>query len=95
VNVRRLPHDGDAAATAAALRALAPAGTSVSGTVAEIVASVRIRGEQALREYVERFDHTSGDLRVSADDLAAALDALDPDVRSTCRAGATRTRRPP
>jgi histidinol dehydrogenase len=82
VNVRRLPHDGDAAATAAALRALAPAGTSVSGTVAEIVASVRIRGEQALREYVERFDHTSGDLRVSADDLAAALDALDPDVRA-------------
>jgi len=82
VNVQRLAHDGDPAQTGAALRALAPAGTSVSGTVAEIVASVRIRGEHALQEYVERFDHTDGDLRVAQKDLDAALGALDADVRA-------------
>ena len=46
----------DPADAAAELRALAPAGVSVSGTVSEIVASVRTRGEQALLEYAERFD---------------------------------------
>jgi histidinol dehydrogenase len=82
VTVHRVAHEADPAATAAALRALTQAGTSVSGTVAEIVASVRIRGEQALREYVARFDRTDGELRVGADELAAALEALDPDVRA-------------
>jgi histidinol dehydrogenase len=73
---------GSPAAAAEALRALAPAGVSVSGTVSEIVASVRTRGEQALLEYVERFDGVTGPLRVSADELDAALDALDPAVRA-------------
>jgi histidinol dehydrogenase len=73
---------GGAAAAAEALRALTPAGVSVSGTVSEIVASVRTRGEQALLEYVERFDGVTGPLRVSAEDLEAALDGLDPDVRA-------------
>src|SRR4051812_42928977 len=82
VTVHRVAHEADPAATAAALRALTQAGTSVSGTVAEIVASVRIRGEQALREYVERFDRTEGDLRVEPAECEAALTALDPRVRA-------------
>jgi histidinol dehydrogenase len=82
VNVERLAFDGDEAATAAAIRELAPAGVSVSGTVSEIVASVRTRGEQALLEYVERFDGVTGPLRVEREELEAALDALDPEVRA-------------
>jgi histidinol dehydrogenase len=73
---------GGAVAAADALRALTPAGVSVSGTVSEIVASVRTRGEQALLEYVERFDGVTGPLRVAAEELEAALAQLDPDVRA-------------
>jgi histidinol dehydrogenase len=87
MNVERLATgaaDG-AQATAEALRALTPAGVSVSGTVSEIVASVRTRGEQALLEYVERFDGNpspSTPLRVSQEELDASLLALDPRVRA-------------
>ena len=76
---------GAPAAAAEALRALTPAGVSVSGTVSEIVASVRTRGEQALLEYVERFDgmtSPAASLRVSPEELQAALDQLDPAVRA-------------
>jgi len=82
MTARRLTFAGDAAATAAEIRALAPAGVSVSGTVSEILAGVRTRGEQALLEYVERFDGITGPLRVQRDDLDAALAHLDPDVRA-------------
>jgi histidinol dehydrogenase len=73
---------GGAVAAAEALRALTPAGVSVSGTVSEIVASVRTRGEQALVEYAERFDGVTGPLRVSEAELAEALEGLDPAVRA-------------
>jgi histidinol dehydrogenase len=84
MNVERLEvsaGDDGSAGAADALRALAPAGVSVSGTVSEIVASVRTRGEQALLEYVERFDNVIGQLRVSDEELGAALTTLDPGVR--------------
>jgi len=81
MTVQRLDASGGPAATAAALRALVPAGVSVSGTVSEIVASVRARGEPALLEYVERFDGVDAPLRVQPDELDAALTALDPAVR--------------
>jgi histidinol dehydrogenase len=78
-----LTGDADADAVAASVRALAPAGVSVSGTVSEIVASVRTRGEQALLEYVERFDGVEDQaLKVEPHELQEALDALDPDVRA-------------
>jgi histidinol dehydrogenase len=54
----------------------------VSGTVSEIVASVRTRGEQALLEYAERFDGVTGPLRVERAECDAALAALDPAVRA-------------
>jgi histidinol dehydrogenase len=81
MNVERLAGIAPADA-AAALRALAPAGVSVSGTVSEIVASVRTRGEQALLEYAERFDDVTGPLRVEPAELDEALAQLDPDVRA-------------
>ena len=79
--VERLGVGSEPEATAAALRELAPAGVSVSGTVSEIVASVRTRGEQALQEYVARFDRVDGPLRVERHELDAALAQLDPAVR--------------
>jgi histidinol dehydrogenase len=82
MNVERLDAGTDPVAAAQALRALAPAGVSVSGTVSEIVASVRTRGEQALLEYAERFDNVTGPLRVEPAEWEAALAELDPAVRA-------------
>lgn len=82
MQVERIDSTGDPAEAAALLRALAPAGVSVSGTVSEIVASVRTRGEPALLEYAERFDGVTGPLRVTQEECDAALAALDPAVRS-------------
>ncbi|QEC49158.1 histidinol dehydrogenase [Baekduia soli] len=82
MNVARVQVDGDPVAAAASLRALAPPGVSVSGTVSEIVASVRARGESALMEYVERFDRVDGPLRVERHECEEALAALDPAVRT-------------
>jgi histidinol dehydrogenase len=81
MNVERLAGIAPAQ-TAETLRALAPAGVSVSGTVNEIVASVRTRGEQALLEYAERFDGVTGPLRVEQAECEAALTALDAGVRA-------------
>lgn len=82
MNAERLDVAGDPCAAADAVRALAPAGVSVSGTVGEIVASVRTRGEPALTEYVERFDGVTGPMRVAPHELDEALAALDPGVRA-------------
>jgi histidinol dehydrogenase len=73
---------GDPVQVAARVRALAPGAASVTDAVAGIVADVRARGDAALTEYVERFDGARGPLRVGADELAAALDGLDADVRA-------------
>jgi histidinol dehydrogenase len=96
----------DAAAVAAEVRALAPAGESVADAVREILETVRTGGDAAVAEYERRFGGAEGSdpsagaegsdplggvegsgwsrvgLRVSAADLAAALDALDPAVRA-------------
>ncbi len=74
---------GDAAAVAARVRGLVPAGESVAAPVAEIVAAVRERGDAALEEYEAR--HGSGlgpPLKVSDAALEIALDGLDPAVRA-------------
>jgi histidinol dehydrogenase len=71
---------GDAAELAARVRARVPAGESVAAAVAEIVAAVRERGDAAVREYEARF---GGEARkIAADELDAALAALDPAVRA-------------
>jgi histidinol dehydrogenase len=73
---------GDPAEVAARVRGLAPAAASVTGAVGQIVANVRAHGDAALEAYVERLDGTDGPLRVAPEELAAALQDLDPAVRA-------------
>ena len=71
-----------AAAAAARVRAMVPAGGSVAGAVAEIVAAVAEGGDAALLDHERRFGGGAEPLRVDADELAAALDGLDAGVRA-------------
>ncbi|MCW2968643.1 MAG: hisD [Solirubrobacteraceae bacterium] len=64
------------------LRALVPGGASVRADVEAIVEAVRTGGDDALREYVQRFEDHGGELRVPAERLDAAVAALRPDVRA-------------
>jgi histidinol dehydrogenase len=51
--------------------------------VAEILDAVRIRGDAAVIEYTERFDHAElgpGQLRVDPNEIEASVGLLDPDV---------------
>jgi len=72
----------DAAAAAARVRALVPAGGSVAGAVAEIVAAVRDGGDAALLGLERRFGGGDAPLRVPEEGLRAAVDGLDPAVRA-------------
>jgi histidinol dehydrogenase len=84
VRLERVDVGSDPLATAAQVRALAPAPQSVADVVAEILGSVRAGGDRALRELVARFDTGGADppesLRVDAAELDPAL--LDDDVRA-------------
>jgi len=71
----------DAVAAAARVRATVPPPASVAADVAEIVHTVREGGDDALRMYERRFGG-GGTIPVGRDELAAALDALDPAVRA-------------
>ena len=84
MRLERVEIGADPVATAAQVRALAPAPQSVGAAVAEIVGTVRAGGDRALRELVARFD-TGGaappeSLRVAAEELDPGL--LDDDVRA-------------
>jgi histidinol dehydrogenase len=66
------------------LRALVPAAPDVAHDVAEIVGRVRRDGDAAVIEYTRRLDTDGAEpppLRVSADELEAAVRRLDPGVR--------------
>lgn len=81
----RLALAGDPEAVAQRVRDMVPAAASVQDTVAEIIAQVRIGGDEAIQEYSRRFDTGGaepGDLIVSGRDLTAAVTGLDPRVRS-------------
>jgi histidinol dehydrogenase len=78
---RRSCTAADAAALAAEIRRGVRGGDSVADVVRQIVAAVRAGGDRALLEYEERFGG-GGALRVSPDELSAALAALDADVRA-------------
>ncbi len=76
---------GDPPAIAAELRALVPGAASVRDDVAEIIAGVRSRGDEALLDYTRRFDTAGAEpaaLRVALGELEAAASDLDPDVRA-------------
>jgi histidinol dehydrogenase len=76
-----------AAQVAAEVRATVPAAASVAAEVAAIVEDVRLRGNAAVATYESRFGDGSWG-RVPAGRLAAALDALDPDVRQALKLAA-------
>jgi histidinol dehydrogenase len=67
------------------IRDLVPQAPDVNEAVVGIVGEVAVRGDAAVLEYTQQFD-TAGapppPLRVSQEDLAAALEALDPAVRA-------------
>ena len=65
------------------------AGDGPVAVVKEILAAVRDRGDDAVREFTERFDGVRPtDLRVPPAALAAALAALDPTLRSALESAA-------
>jgi histidinol dehydrogenase len=84
---------GEAAGVAARLRSLVPSAESVAGPVAELLAAVRRGGDAGLLEVERRFGGGSSPLRVTGEELAAALDALDPAVRSGLQTAAENVRR--
>ncbi len=60
---------------------------SPTATVQAVLAAVRADGDAALRRYTEQFDGvTLDDLRVSHDELANALDSLEPPLRQALEA---------
>jgi histidinol dehydrogenase len=66
--------------SAGELRALAPPPPGIRERVGEIVEDVRVRGDEAVREWAERFDGEAP-RRVSEVELAEALASLEADVR--------------
>ncbi|MBV9606482.1 MAG: histidinol dehydrogenase [Solirubrobacterales bacterium] len=80
----RLTVSEDPAETAAALRGLIPAPESVRDRVAEIIASVRLGGDESVRHYTRQFDTDGaepGPMLVGEGELDAAAAALAPDIR--------------
>jgi histidinol dehydrogenase len=65
----------------------------VDAAVAEIIARVRAEGDAALLHYTKRFDRlelTAGRLRVSADEIAAAVENCPSDIRTAIDFAASR-----
>ena len=83
----------DAAGVAADVRGLVPAPGSVADSVAGIIASIRDAGDDALLMHERRFGTVDGPIRVPGEELAAALEALDPAVRSGLELGCDNVRR--
>jgi histidinol dehydrogenase len=85
VRLERLALDGDPAQLAQRVRALTPQARSVEQPVREILERVRAEGDDAVLSLTRELD-TGGlapaPLRVPAEELTAALDALDPDLRA-------------
>jgi histidinol dehydrogenase len=81
----------------ASLRGLLPRAAvdvaAVTAVVEPILADVRVRGNQAVREATARLDGVELDsIRVDAAQLATALGALDPDVRAALEEAIARAR---
>ncbi len=98
--MRRIPL-GDIERTAAALHASAEVSDDLRRTVGDIVAEVRRNGDAALRAFTRRFDGVEigaaegdafGTLRVPPASLAAALEALAPELADALRLAAANIR---
>ena len=68
--------------------------SEVARDVAEIINDVRLRGDEAVADYTQRFDrHVLGeDWRVAAADCREAFEALDPTLRAALELAAERIR---
>jgi histidinol dehydrogenase len=87
---------GEAAGLAVEIRSLVPAAESVRDAVGEIIAAVRERGDDAIDEYARLLDTAGAEpkrLRVSDDELRAAVDRLAPRVRAGLELAAGNVRR--
>jgi histidinol dehydrogenase len=76
LDAQALERLGGAAGAARHIRSLVPGGASVAGAVAEILAAVRDRGDEAVIEYTRRFDTSDAEpppLLVSGEELDEAL----------------------
>jgi histidinol dehydrogenase len=82
----------DAAEAAARVRATVPPPAAVADEVAGIVHGVREGGDVALAGYEARFGGATKPVIVSSDELAAALEALDPAVRAGLETSARNVR---
>ena len=82
--IERLPVDAATAGPIATrVRAMVPrTGRRARGGGRDHRLDRATRGDDALRMHERRFGGGEGDLRVSEDELAAALEALDPAVRA-------------
>jgi len=69
---------------------------TLSRTVADILADVRARGDEAVLEYTRRFDRfeasTMADLEISKEQMQASLDSLEPAQREALLVAAERIR---
>lgn len=85
-------NDLDATARAGVLRrATAEAGPEVTSSVAEVLAAVRDEGDAALRRLTLRFDGVDvADPWVGAEEIAAAAEGIDPELRSALSEAAAR-----
>ena len=70
--------------------------TAVDAAVAEIVAAVRSRGDEAVLEYTRRFDRldaaTLAELEIARSECARALARIDADARAALEVAADRVR---
>ncbi|HEY6638732.1 MAG TPA: histidinol dehydrogenase [Solirubrobacterales bacterium] len=85
----------DPSGLASQIRALQPPLGEVGGTVAEIIAAVRERGDDAVAELEARFGGGPVDPRdipVSDGEIRAALERLDPKLRTALETAATNIR---
>jgi histidinol dehydrogenase len=69
---------------------------ALNRTVADILADVRARGDEAVLEYTRRFDRfeagSMADLEISREQMQASLDSLEPDQREALLVAAERIR---
>lgn len=69
-------------------------GTTPAQAVEQIIAEVRLRGDDALHDYSRAIEGVELDaIEVSEDELGAALNALDPELRSALELAAERIER--
>ena len=92
--MKRLTLSGDPAPIVAELREPAAPAADVARAVAEILADVRARGDDAVRDHARRLDGLALPERygVAPADLAAALEAAAPELRAALELAAANIR---